>query len=241
MLQKTKGIVLNNVKFADKKIISKIYTREFGLKSFVIHIGNSSKSKIKPAQVMPLSQIEMDVRIKENQSLATLSELRCFYLYSHLHTNIYKNTIATFINEVLFKCIKEEETNQTLFDFISNALQYFDLKIENDPNFHLLFLVDLSKYLGFFPQKFEDGDYLYFDLLNGSFIHNSPTHPHFVDREEAKLVNYILQFSINNSDNVNLNYKERKTILEILINYYKLHVAGLKEFQSLQVLQETLS
>src|ERR1700741_511049 len=144
MLLKTKGVVFHNIKYADKKIISKIYTRDHGMQSYMVNVGSSAKSKIKPALLLPLNQLEMEVFSKENKDLGRISEARCFYQYSGLGTDLQKSSIGAFLNEVLYRSIVEEESNPNLFDFIVHTLQWLDVTHEPVSNFHLYFMAELS-------------------------------------------------------------------------------------------------
>ena len=67
MLLKTKGIILHTIKYADKKVICKIYTRDFGVQAYIVNVGNSARSKIKPAILLPLTQLELEVFSKQNK------------------------------------------------------------------------------------------------------------------------------------------------------------------------------
>src|ERR1700752_1489138 len=111
MLCSTKGIVLQNVKYADKKIISKIYTNEFGIISVNAFISKSSKSKISNSLIQPLSLVEIEISFKENHDIHILKEIRLVHQYQNLHENFHKLCIAQFMNEVLIKCLKEQAPN----------------------------------------------------------------------------------------------------------------------------------
>src|ERR1043165_5441661 len=90
--------------------------------------------------------------------------------YTSLHLVFTKNCIALFIQELLHKVLKEQEADEDLFDFLKNSLMILDLKKENYFNFHLCFMLQLSRYLGFYPQgKYSDSTSV-FDLQEGTFI-----------------------------------------------------------------------
>ena len=92
---------MHNVRYGDKKIISKIYTLNWGLQSYLINFGSSSKSKIKLAHVLPLNQVDLEVSNREKNEVNRITEIRVNYLYTDLTQNIYKNCIASFINEII--------------------------------------------------------------------------------------------------------------------------------------------
>src|SRR5690349_2743197 len=127
MLHTTEGIVLYNVRYADKKIISKIYTRDFGLLTCNVNVGSTPKSKIKPAVIQPLSQLEIVLSLKENKDVQQLVEAKCIYVYSQIPVHFFKSSIAQFINEVLYKCLKEQTKNEDLFHLIVKTYQWLDV------------------------------------------------------------------------------------------------------------------
>ena len=103
MLLKTQGIILSNVKYGDKKVISKIYTLHYGLQTYAISYGTSQKSKIKPAHLQPLNQIDLEIFFKEKNEVNRITEIQIRHPYTELNRNIYKNCIAVFLNEILLK------------------------------------------------------------------------------------------------------------------------------------------
>src|SRR5690606_29780945 len=84
-----------------------------------------------------------------------------------LHTHILKSSIVMFLSEVLSATLKEEEANPTLYEFLETTLQWLDHESEF-ANFHILFLIKLSKHLGFYPET-TNQDLPYFDLRSGTF------------------------------------------------------------------------
>jgi DNA repair protein RecO (recombination protein O) len=241
MLLKTQGIVFHNIKYADKKIISKIYTRDFGMRSYVVNIGSSAKSKIKPALLMPLNQLELEVFAKENKELGRISEARCFYQYATLGLDTEKNSVGAFLNEVLYRSIQEQESNPNLFDFIVHSLQWLDEARGPVMNFHLYFMAELSKHLGFYPQNNYNEEDKVFDMVEGVFISFTPSHPNFLTRQQAMDFSDLFTISLEETQTRRISKEQRMNLLNNLIHYYRLHIAGLKEIKSLAVLQATFN
>lgn len=241
MLNKTNGIVLKTIKYGDRKLIAKIYTDTHGLQSFFISLGSSSKSKLKPALFQGLTQVELETSVRENKQFATIKDMRCSYQYIDIPVNTYKNCISVFVNEVLYASIKEEEPNPNLFEFITIAFQWLDHSVEHFTNFHLYFLIELSKHLGFYPQNNFTNSLPYFDLQEGAFVAERPPHPDYLMPESAKLLSDLLMVDLRNIRYYQIAKQERDDLLTSLLCFYRLHVAGIKEVKSLQVLKETLS
>jgi DNA repair protein RecO (recombination protein O) len=241
MLAKTDAIVLKTIKYNDNKLIAKIYTRDLGLKTFFIPVSRSSKSKLKQALLQNLTQLSIECESRGNKQFATLKEISCNYHYLDLTLNVFKSSIASFLNEVILNCIKEEEKNETIFDFITFSFQWLDHAEEHYTNFHLYFLIELSRHLGFYPQNNYSASLCYFDLQNGAFCASAPIHANYLIGENALLISDLLMLDVKNIRLYNITKQERDQILNNLILFYRLHVSGFKELKSLQVLRETFN
>lgn len=236
MLHTTQGIVLHNIKYADKKIISKIYTKDFGLISANINVGNSPKSKIKAGVIQPLTQIEFVFSLKENRDIQQINEVKCLFVYTDLQANFNKLCISQFLNEVLYKCLKEQSPDEDLFNLICNTYQWLDKVPDNYIDTHIYFLFELTKHLGFYPTNNRDQTAAYFDTLEGKFFSNIKSFPLGLDHWQSGLFADLFSYSMLNPKKINRT--ERLALLDCLLNYYKMHIPGLIELKSYVVLQE---
>lgn len=238
MIQKTKGIVLHYIKYSETSIIATIYTEKYGRQSYLIKGIRSKKSTIKANILQPLYLLEMEVYYKSNRDLQSIKEIRNAYIFSTVPYDLRKSAISLFIAEVLFKTIREQEENAGLFNFLFHNIQLLDLKTEGVPNFHLSFLLQLSKHLGFYPTNNYSEDCLYFDLLNGVFVAVKPIHSYYLNPELSKYFSKVLQYSINQQYEIDLNYSQRISLLEKIMEYYYLHNEGLTTIKSLDILKD---
>ena len=239
MLYTTKGIVLHNIKYADKKIISKIYTKDFGLISANINVGSGPKARIKSGVIQPLTQIEFVVSLKENKEIQQITEVKCLFVYVDLQSNFSKLCIAQFLNEVLYKCIKEQTPNDDLFDLICNTYQWLDKADEGYLDTHIYFLFELTKHLGFYPVNNWDKTMAYFDTLEGKFISGTKSFPLGFDHWQSALFAGLFTHSLSNQKKINRS--ERLALLDCLLHYYKLQIPGLIELKSYNVMQEMVN
>lgn len=242
MIVKTKAIVLTSIKFGDADLIVKCYTEE-GLKTYLIkrifkskgkRPGNASK-KINIAYFQPLSQLNLTANHNNKGNLNSIREVGISYLYQSVATDILKQSVALFLAEVLSFTLKEEEKNEMLFQYLETSLIWLD-NHSNTANFHLLFLLQLSKYLGFYPEV-KEPDQRYFDLAEGIFTNNKPL-TDYVSGDKLILYKSIFGINFDTIEQLQLNAKTRIILLEILLNYYKLHVPGFKTPKSLNVLKD---
>ncbi|HXA02208.1 MAG TPA: DNA repair protein RecO [Cytophagaceae bacterium] len=222
MLRKTRGIVINCIKYRETSLIIKIYTEEFGLHSCIINGVRSKGSKNKIALFQPLTLLDLIIYYKAD-GLSRISEVRCSYPYRTISTDAGKSAIVFFIDEVLYKSLQEETANYELFSFIESSLRYLDEASQHYENFHLLFLFKLSSFLGFSPDELED-------LMPGEVRTLS----------EGQKKTYILMLKGNYDSRIVMTNQERRKLLEILVKFFGLHVSNFEKVNSLAVLQEVM-
>ncbi len=240
MLVKTKGIVIKQTKFSDSGVIIKIFTEKLGVQSFFVRGLGSRKSKSKTAIFQPLTIIDMVVSYSENKSLHSIKEVVVSYAYHSATTSMIKRTLLFFVNELLHKSLKEETENHKLFKWISDALIWLDLTNTSIVDFHLIFMMQLTIFLGFYPKNGRRSSNTVFDMQEGQFCTYVPAHLYYVTGEIADLLSIIQFTTFEDSANLNLNNKTRKLVLETLITYYKIHMPSFGDFKSLEVLSVVL-
>jgi DNA repair protein RecO (recombination protein O) len=240
MLYKTRGIVLNSVKYSETSLIIKIYTEEFGLQSYMVRGVRSKSAKIKPALLQNLSLVDLEVYHKEKKSIQTIKELRPGYTFGSIPFNMKKSAIAVFLNEILYKAILEEEQNIDLFGFIYESVKLLDMEPDANPNFHLLFMVHLTKFLGFFPKNnFSDRNSV-FDLQEGLFKKPDLPGELLLEMPGSSYLNNLINTAFDRLPSLQIPSKTRILILENLIKYYALHLPGFGTVKSHIVMKEVL-
>ena len=236
MLQKTKGLVIGSIKHSETSIICKIYTEKLGLQSYIVKGVRTAKSKSRANILQPLNILELEVYHRDAKNLQMLKEYRLSHFYRNIPGDMIKTCLGLFLLEVIQQSLKEEQGDMPLFDFIQNEFIDLDNHTGSLRDFHLYFLFDFARHLGFFPQRnFSERENI-FDLQNGNFTHEIPMHPYFIRNEEARVFNAYLK----NEHPVHASFSARRKTLDNLISYYRLHVPGFHEPKSVKVLEEIL-
>lgn len=235
MLTKTEGIILQNTRYADRKSILKVFTKQFGLITFNAIKGSSPSSKIKAAALMPLQYVELSFSHKQNQDVQHLSEASLLYVFDDICRDYNKMAMAQFLNEILVKSIKEQHPNEELFDFIVSSYKWFNEAKQQYNNFHICFLIELSKYLGFEPHNNYDERNYYFDTREGKFTPVSLGFPLGFDKGQSRHFLKVFDAGLLSAQ---LTRGERNELLECLLAYFKMHIAGFNELRSYSVLKE---
>lgn len=235
MLVKTRGIVLNFIKFRETSIIARVYTEQLGLQTYIVNSIRKKGPGSRIALFQPLTLLEMVVYTAPSGGITRISEYKCVHPFYSLLSDIRKSSVALFLSEIISASVKEEEENEPLFSFLYNSIQDFDRQQENFENFHLAFLLQLAHYLGFGAAKgSEITEQVAFSAPSGNI--GQPSVLHF------QLFEPLLdQLIANPKEAIIPNGKIRKELLNILIRFYQLHIDRLGEIKSLNVLSEVLS
>ncbi len=239
MLHKTRGIVLKIINHAENSVICQIFTEKFGLQSYIIHGAKKNKARIHINILQPLHLLEMIVYHKNNGSIQRISEARQFPLFQTLPYEVEKSSMALYLTEVLYKCLKQQSADDSLFEYIFHSVSWLDSSTKVPPSFHLYFLIRLSKFLGFYP-ALPANQLPYLDLHDGVFTKLAPPH-HFVLQEPhtSQWIS-LMRCSIENLIDYRLSITDRRFLLQKIIDFYRLHIDNFGEINSHHVLEEVL-
>ena len=238
MLTNSEAIILGYINYSETSVILKTYTRGFGFKSFIIRgIRTKKKKKITLGQLQPLNILDIEFNNK-NSELSYLKTIRIIEPYNSINDDIIKINICLFLAEFLSKILKIDLKNEPLFEFIKQSLLWFDNSSKSS-NFHLLFILKLSDYLGIMP-KYSSNESLYFDIENGIFT-NTPMSNNYIKDRVVKDLKDILGIKFDYNNEILTNINQRKDMLNFLISYYEYHVPGFKRPKSVDILNEVFS
>lgn len=236
MLEKTEGLVLSSIKYAETSVIAKIFTRKFGILSFIVKGARNSKTG-KGNLLQPLNFLLLDIYYREQKNLLSLKEINVDNMYPLLFTDFRRRSIAIFLTEIIGKCIHERQENEELFDFCKetfDALNESPTDITYKP---LFILFELSKILGFYPNQ-NVGDY--FDLEHGCFSEQPNYLSPGLNGIESGMLRRALQLFENPDVFTRLYPDERRTLLEKMLLYFQLHIPGFSAPNSPNILHQIL-
>lgn len=239
MLQKTVGIVLHTLKYKDASNIVEIYTELVGRASFLVSVPRSRKAAVKSVLFQPLAIIEFEADFRSNSSLHKIKEAKSFYPFTSIPYDPYKSSIALFLAEFLYRAVREEAENHPLFAYLTHSITWLDESRGQCANFHLVFLMRLSRFLGLYPNldDYHTGDY--FDMLNAGFTPTRPQlHSSFIGPEESSRLIRLMRMNYETMHLFSMGRMERARCLVILNEYYRLHLPDFPVLKSLAVLQE---
>jgi len=239
MYIKTNAFVISSIKYAEADLIVKCYTESHGMLSFLVKgVRKSKRGKIKVSYFQALSYLEIEFSFRPNKNLLFFKEIGVKHTFNLIQRDVFKSTLSMFLAEILQSCIQEEEANTKVFSFIETTL--FELeKADKIGHFHLLFLIQLSEHLGFYPNKELDA-FGYFNLIDGVFQLKETNRYCFIGSEVEDL-KMLLNFNYHNAQQLKLNKQSRLQLLDLLLLYYEIQVQNFKKPLSYSVLQEVFA
>jgi len=243
MLHKTKGIVLRSIKYGETSLVVTLFTELFGVQTYMVNgVRTAKKTSSKANLLQPGAILDLVVYHSDQKSMQRIREFSWAVLYKTVLSDVIKNSIALYMVEVLYKCLKQPEQNAPLFYFCEDVL----LSLDNadkavTANMPLYFALQLPQFFGF---KIND-DYSVqtpvLDLAEGSFVAEAPANANYIEGDEAKLTSQLLKaqqpFELSG---FLLHHTVRRNLLKRYHEYYSLHVPDFGEVKTMAVMAEVL-
>lgn len=242
MIEKIRCIVLRTVKYGDNSIIVDTYTESRGRMSFMTPFARGRRTSSGAAFWSQLSQLEFQADIRPQGKLSKPQDVRFYNNYLDLPFSPLKSSIAMFVGEFLCAALKGEGENVPLYKYIETSLQWLDMadtksQASGIANFHLVFLMRLTRFLGIYP-NLERNTLPYFDLVAGEYCEHQPAHSHTLRYEEAHILPLLFRMSYSTMHVYLFNRQQRQRCLEVLLDYYRIHIPQFPQLKSLEVLAE---
>ncbi len=241
MLVNTKGIVLHSLKYSETSIIVRIYTEAAGLQSYLFKGVRSPKSKTKAGLFQSLTLLEVVAYIKENAGLHIARDVRLFQPYMSIPFDIRKSSIALYMNELLYKAIREEESNTELFNFMWKSCLLLDSTEDNLNCFPLVFTAELTDFLGIRPQSGYTENKPVFNLRESQFQSLIPEKDSYIMPEYGSMFQSLITTPLEKQSALHFKPAIRRSFMDSLLIYYHIHLPGFKPMNSHHILHSVLS
>lgn len=238
MILQSKAIVLRSLKFGESSLIIDMFTEQEGRISFIVRIPKTAKGKIKKQYFQPLTLLELELDYRQRVSLQHIKEVRIQHPYTSIPFDPVKSAILLFLSEFLYYVTRGEQQNVHLYNYVLSSMQWLDEVEHNYANFHLVFMMRLSRFIGFFPNLDAYHEGSWFDLRNASFCDRAPLHPDYLLPSEASGIGLLMRMDYENMHLFRLSHHERNRIADTVLRYYCIHVPDMPELKSFQVMKE---
>lgn len=232
------AIILGTIEVKNNNNIVKMFTQDYGLVSVYLASGTKKKSA-RNAVLQPLSICQVVYSNNKNTSIPKLKEANIETPLLSIQMDIYKSAIALFLSDFL-QMVLPKDQEDGLFDFLCNSIKIFNEIEDGKINYHLTFLLKISKWLGIQPTLNKERNN-FFDLKEGLFLIGTPNHPYYLSSAETQIFAQFLHSNWSNIGCIKLTGTQRRKLLNSLIKYYTFHISGFRKPKSLTILEEVFS
>jgi DNA repair protein RecO (recombination protein O) len=240
MDDKIQGFVLQNIRYGETSLVVRMYTLNSGLQSYIVKGVRGKASHHRAALFQPMTFLSFVQNGKPNQGgLAFLKDVELAFVYQTIPFVMNKSAILIYLSELLSCTLTQQEPNDDLYGFVSQSVRWLDLVESGYANFPLYFTLELSRFLGFYPQS-NYRPQSFFDMTEGQFVMSQPVHPYYFDRESSAVLSRLLNCGIDNLSSVTMTGAQRNALLDGVLTFMRLHAPVLKGLQSHEVLKEVL-
>ena len=236
---KARGIVLNTIKYGESSMVAHLLTDVAGRKSFMVQgIGKGGRGKGgKSALFQPMFLVDIMALESSHTQIDRVKEVALARPLQSIPFDVRKSTVALFMAELLYKIVREVEPDSPLFEYVYDSVIALDEMEEGVFNFHLWFMVGLSRFLGFFTAD-EYCEGAVFDIENGSFTTIPPRSGLFFNADNSRLLATLMEISPAELGSVRLSRVQRKEFIESLLAHFGYHLDTIPSLQSLRILSE---
>lgn len=232
-----KGIVLRCVRYDDKSFIAHLFTASHGHVSFIINSSRGKRSGTAARFFRPLSFLSFQWDAKPTSTLQRMKEARLLFIQQEIPLHPTKRAIAMVLAEFMGHALSNEAENRELYDYIEHSMQWFDAVPDKFANFHLVFLLKLTRFLGIAPniETYNEGEF--FDLIHGCFTPSGIPSGTVMSGSDAHLLFRLIETNYGTMGDIEMNRHDRARILQYIATYYTLHMPKFPSIQSIEILQ----
>ncbi|MCQ2274505.1 MAG: DNA repair protein RecO [Bacteroidales bacterium] len=233
----TLGLVLHTTQYAETSVIVKIFTRQLGVRSYIVKGVRKGKSRTKQNLLQPLSYLELVVYNNPKSSLNYIKEM-VPYNSSHIKDmdmgmQAINNALRFFMTELLYKTLREEEPMPDLFDYVADVAYCQS----PSPGLPIAFMITVARYMGIEPLDNYSMREPLFDLDGGRFCFSGNS---TLDRECSQLLHYYLQSVSSDEVEPLAPLQLRTELINSLLSYFQLHLTEFRGFRSHEILHTVL-
>lgn len=238
MLEKTRAIVLNSLKYGDSQMIIDMYTATRGRLSFIQRVPRQGRAGIKKQYFQPLTILDIEFDYRQTQRLHKLQTAGVAFPFRSLPFDMAKLSIALFVAEFTVYATRSEQADPALYAFVEASVRWLDTCDSDFANFHIIYMLHLTRFVGFFPNVEDADEGAYFDMRDGCFVKTAPLHPDYLYPSEAQKIGLLMRLNYATMRLLRLTRDERNRCIDVVLTYYRLHQPDFPELKSLAVLRE---
>ncbi len=235
---KGRGVVLHTLKYGDSSMIVYLLTDVGGRRSYMVQgVRSRSGRGSKLALFQPAFPVEFEGLESNRMQMHRFKEVRAGFTLRNIPFDVRKSTIALFMAEVLYRLVRESEPNEALFGFVWNSVGALDVMTDGVADFHLWFLANLSRFLGFCPGN-EYAEGAWFDIHEGLYTPVRPAHSGYLSQECTRILGELVGSDVCQLGSLGLNRRQRVDFLDAMLAYFGYHLDAVGTVRSVHILRE---
>ena len=235
--RETRIIVLHLTKYGDRSQVVQALDAERGRTGFFLR--GAGKSLGAQGQYHSLSILEATVT-RGKGDLEYLKEAERPYPLTAIRTDPYKSAVALFIGELLYRGVQDGAMDPDLFNFLEQEIIALDAEAGSVANFHLCFLVDFCRALGFQPKDNYSSVAPLFQPVSAEFAPENSL-AEVWSREDSLLLHKLLTLPREEAMALPLNRDRRGEFAQKMVEYLSYHLSLNLNIRSLKVLHDLFS
>lgn len=238
---KSRGIVLHTLRYSDEQLIADVLTEQQGCVTMMVRISRSKRAAVRHSLFQPLAILDLEWTHRPRANMQRPQSVQVAEPFASLPYDPIKLSIALFVAEVLHHAVRVEQMDEELYRYVEHSVLWLDASTQGYSNFHLLFLLRLTHFLGFLPNVTQAEAGSFFDLRSSCFVLQQPAHPDYLLPVEAQLLPKLLRMRYDTMRFFRFSGADRSRLLEAINTYYRLHLPNFPELKSLAVFRELFS
>ncbi|MFA8300963.1 MAG: DNA repair protein RecO [Hyphomicrobiales bacterium] len=229
----TNGFIISKFNYGETSVICKIFTKDFGLISFIIKGVRKRRASTSPALLFSFSPVEIEFKIDRKKDLQQTKSLKSEYYVQNIQGEITKSTICMFLAELIQRITPQHEANKPLYDLISEFVCFLEEEEDHYSNSHLIFALQLLSISGFGINNNRSDSNLYFNIREGKFQSQYYRSEYILNRELSLLLSKLLE----KDHGISIKKIQKHQLLEAILSYYNTHFISFGDIKTLPVLQ----
>lgn len=229
-------------------MIAKVFTRQLGVRSYILKGVRKGKGGTKQNLLQPMSYLDMTVYDNPKKQLQNVKEMHPHQQWQRLASDFVRSSLLFFMDEVLYKTLREEEPNEPLFDYVVSQLDALDKDEVKLSSLPIHFLLHTAHHIGIEPLNNYSHHEPLFNLKEGRFLappslyssQKDANIDYFLTPEQSAHLHYYVQAMQSRQPAPLLTLSQRSALINILIQYFQLQLSEFRQFHSHEILHTVL-
>ena len=238
MLTTTKAIVLHAFRYGEAKLIIDLLAADGSRMACIATVPKSPRGKLKKQYFQPLYILEVVADVRRQAGLQRIKEASVAVPLTSIPFSPAKTAITLFTAEFLRNATRREPLDPAAFAYVENSIRWLDGCGGHFANFHLVFMMRMAKFLGFYPNLDGYTPGCRFDLRASCFRQDAPLHNDCLPPADAERITLLLRMNYPTMHLYKMTREERNRMADVILRYYQIHIPDFPEMKSLPVLKE---